>query len=101
MTRLEKLKKTASLSDLAELLGYKPKGVSYILYKIPEDKKYIDFEIRKKNGNARKIKAPAEKLKHLQRRLADLLNECFDQVSNQNNKKSHRVNTGLSFHNRL
>ena len=88
MSRLEKLKKTESLSDLAELLGYKPKAVSYILYKIPDNDKYIEFEIPKKTGETRKIKAPVEKLKHLQRRLADLLNECFDQISKENKKKS-------------
>ena len=88
MSRLEKLKKTKSLSDLADLLGYKPKAVSYILYKIPKDKKYIEFEIPKKNGKTRQIKAPTEKLKHIQKRLADLLNECFDQISKENNKKS-------------
>lgn len=88
MSRLEELKEAKSLSGLAELLGFKPKAVSYILYKIPEDNKYIEFEIPKKNGKKRKIKAPAEKLKHLQRRLADLLNECFNQISKESNKKS-------------
>ena len=68
MSRLEKLKKTESLSSLAELLGYKPKAVSYILYKIQDNDKYIEFEIPKKTGDTRKIKAPVEKLKHLQRR---------------------------------
>jgi len=88
VSRLEKLKKTEFLSDLAELLGYKPKAVSYILYKIPEGEKYIEFDIPKKNGETRQIKAPTKKLKHLQKRLADLLNECFDQISKENNKKS-------------
>lgn len=88
MSRLEKLKETKSLSDLAELLGFKPKAVSYILYKIPEDNKYIEFEIPKRNGEKRIIKAPTEKLKHLQRRVADLLNECFNQISKEGNKKS-------------
>lgn len=86
--RLEKLKNTKCLGDIAELLGYKPKAISYILYKIPEDKKYIEFEIPKKNGKKRKIKSPVEELKYLQRRLADLLNKCFNQISEKNNKKS-------------
>ena len=88
MSRLDKLKETKSLSDLAKLLGFKPKAVSYILYQIPEDNKYIEFEINKKDGKKRKIKAPTEKLKHLQGRLADLLNECFNQISKGSNKKS-------------
>lgn len=88
MSRLEKLKETKSLSDLATLLGFQPRAVSYILYKIPEYKKYIEFEIPKKNGGKRIIKAPTEKLKQLQSRLADLLNECFDQIGKESNKKS-------------
>ncbi|MCD6564378.1 MAG: retron Ec67 family RNA-directed DNA polymerase/endonuclease [Bacteroidales bacterium] len=88
MSRLEKLRKTKSLSDLAKLLGFQPRAVSYILYKIPEDRKYIEFEIPKKNGGKRIIKAPTEKLKQLQNRLADLLNECFDQISKESNNKS-------------
>ncbi len=88
VSRLEKLKETKSLSDFAYMLGYKPKSVSYILYQIPEDKKYIEFEIPKKNGETRKIKAPTEKLKHLQRRLTDLLNASFNQISKKSDKKS-------------
>jgi len=88
MPRLEKLKETKSLSDLAKLLGFKPKAVSYILYKIPEDNKYVEFEIPKKHGGTRIIKAPTKELKQLQRRLADLLNECFNQISKESNKKS-------------
>ncbi len=88
MSQLKKLKKATSLSDLANILGYKPKSVSFIIYKIPEDKKYIEFEIVKKNGKTRKIKAPVDQLKYLQRRLADLLNSCFDEISSKAQKKS-------------
>lgn len=80
MSRLESLKKAKSLADLAKLLGYKPKSLSYILYQIPDNRKYIEFEIPKKNDGKRKIKAPIEELKLLQRRLADLLIECFEKV---------------------
>jgi len=88
VSRLIKLRETKSLSELAVLLGFKPKAVSYILYKIPEKNKYIEFEISKKNGGKRLIKAPTEKLKKLQRRLADLLNECFNQIRKESGKKS-------------
>jgi len=80
MTALEKLKKTTSLSDLAILLGYKPKALSYVLYKIPSDNKYIEFTIPKKNGGERRIKAPVDQLKTLQKRLAELLNKCFEEI---------------------
>jgi hypothetical protein len=48
MSALEKLKKTTSLRDLAILLGYQPKALSYILYKIPDENKYIEFTIPKR-----------------------------------------------------
>lgn len=80
MTRYEQLRAATSINDLAGILGYKPKAVSYILYKIPNEKKYINFKIPKKTGGERKIKAPIDPLKNLQRRLADLLNECFEEI---------------------
>jgi len=47
MSHLEKFK-TTSLTELAVLLGYKPKAFSYILYKIPDKNKYTEFTIPKK-----------------------------------------------------
>lgn len=85
MSHLENLKKTTSLTELAELLGYKPKALSYILYKIPQ--KYKEFTIPKKNGGERRIKAPVDKVKHLQKRLAVLLSQCFDEISKKSNHK--------------
>ena len=88
MSHLEKLKNTTTLNDLAELLGFKPQALSYILYKIPNNEKYTEFEISKKNGDTREIKAPIERLKLLQKRLADLLNECYEEIYNKNKKRS-------------
>lgn len=99
MTDLEKLKNTTDLSDFAKLLGYKPKFLSYILYKIPPESKYREFDIPKKNGGVRKIKAPTEKLKHLQRRLSDILNSCLEELSDKQKKKdklSHGFRKKLS-----
>lgn len=92
MSALKKLKKTTSLSDLANLLGYKPKALSYVLYKIPNENKYIEFTISKKSGGERRIKAPVDRLKNLQRRLAELLNKCFEEIclnSKNNGSLSH------------
>ena len=66
MSSLEKLRKTKTLNDIATLLGYKPKFLSFILYKTPTEKKYTEFPIPKKNGGVRKIKAPIAQLKGLQ-----------------------------------
>lgn len=76
MSSLETLKKTKSLHDLAFILGYKPARLAYILYRMPEKEKYSTFSIPKKSGGTRQIKAPCEKLKLLQKRLASLLYEC-------------------------
>ena len=89
MSKYEKLKKTESLSDLANLLGFSPKAVAYILYKIPEENKYAEFSIPKKNGGERVIKAPIDKLKLLQKRLADLLYECYSEIKNNHKSISH------------
>jgi RNA-directed DNA polymerase len=94
MSQLKKLKETTSLSEFAELLGYRPGGLSYILYIIPDGKKYIEFEISKKNGGLRKIKAPIKELKKLQRRLADLLNDCFEEIC-IDNKKNKSLSHGF------
>jgi RNA-directed DNA polymerase len=77
---LAKLKAAKSLDDLAALLGYKPSSLSYILYKIPNAAKYSEFEIAKRSGGTRKIKAPQSHLKALQRRLANLLYLCLSEI---------------------
>lgn len=87
MSSLERLKSATSRKDLAELLGYKPKSLSYILYKIKDKDKYTEFCIPKKSGGVRQIKAPVDQLKKLQRRLADLLNQCYDEINKKGKQK--------------
>ena len=81
------LQKTKSLSEIAILLGYKPKALSYILYKLPSENKYVEFTIPKKNGGKRRIKAPTDQLKQLQRRLASILNKCFEETCRRSKHK--------------
>lgn len=78
-----------SLTDFAKLLGYLPKGLSYILYKLDESKKYRTFEIPKKSGDKRTIKAPEEQLLLLQERVAKLLYECVAEIRSENPKYWH------------
>ena len=80
MASLNELKKTTTLSELAYLLGYEPKKLSYILYIIPEEEKYSAFSIPKKNGGERIINAPTHRLKILQKKVAELLNNCFEDI---------------------
>ena len=60
--------------DVADLLGIKDGSLRYFLYAIKPDNMYFDFIIKKKNGDDRHIHAPEEKLKTIQRKLADILN---------------------------
>ena len=81
MARLSTLEAATSLSDVARLLGFRPKAVSYILYKQPAATKYKTFQIPKRNGGQRTIKAPVDALKVLQRKLSNLLQDCVDEIN--------------------
>lgn len=98
MSMLESLKETDSLSDVAALLGYKPSSLSYIIHKLPADQKYQSFKIPKKDGGLRKIDAPIDKLKTLQRRIANILYACRDQIDSESNLNpiSHGFRRNLS-----
>ena len=85
LSSLEKLRQAENLTALAKLLGFTPKGVSYVLYKMDAAKKYRSFEIPKKSGGFRIIHAPEAQLALLQSRLAELLYECVHE-----RKKDHR-----------
>ncbi len=63
--------------DLATLLGYRYDGLVYQLYKIPEEKKYETFYVPKKSGELRTIHAPSSTLKHIQRRLNEVLQSVY------------------------
>ena len=81
MSRLATLRAVTSLNDVAKMLGFKPKAVAYILYKLPAGQKYTTFQIPKRSGGQRTIKAPVDRLKGLQRKLADLLQDCLDEIN--------------------
>jgi RNA-directed DNA polymerase len=80
LSTLEKLKAAKSRDDVAALLGFKPPRLKYILYVMSDSQKYSEFEIPKRNGGTRKIKAPEVRLKLLQRRLANLLYLCLADI---------------------
>ena len=80
VSHLEKLKSALTKRDLAALLGYNYKAFTYLIYEVSETPKYTEFEISKKSGGTRQIFAPNDKLKLLQRRLADLLLACDDEI---------------------
>ncbi len=81
MSRIANLKAATSLSDMATLLNFRPKALSYILYKQLAAAKYKTFQIPKRNGGQRTIDAPIDALKLLQRKLSDLLQDCVDEIN--------------------
>lgn len=80
MSTLEKLRGAKNLTDLAKLVGFTPKGASYVLYKLPVDKKYRTFDVPKKSGGTRTINAPEKSLSLLQKRLGGLLYESVAEI---------------------
>ena len=63
--------------DLALLLNYRYEGLIYQLYKVPAEKNYETFFVTKKSGELRTIHAPSPKLKHIQRRLNEVLQNVY------------------------
>lgn len=80
VSKLQRLRDAKTLDDVARLLGFTPSGLSYILYKLPGVAKYNVFSIPKRGGGKRLIKAPKPSLSLLQRRLANLLYECLEEL---------------------
>lgn len=97
MPILRRLQEAKSANDIALILGYKPKSMAYILYGQPDEAKYRTFEIPKRSGGVRTISAPVDSLKLLQRRLADVLQECI-QESTEKSKRgdSHQLASQMS-----
>lgn len=98
MSALSELRKCNDLSDLAILLNYRPSSLAYIIYKIPDLGKYTTFEIPKSSGGNRTIKKPISRLAKLQRRVADYLYDCLDEIEIRNGKDkySHGYRKGRS-----
>lgn len=80
MSQLSALKKSKNLQDLAQLLGIKSSALSYTVYKYPINKRYRQFFIPKKSGGQRSISAPNDRLKLVQKRLSQLLQNCADEI---------------------
>ncbi|MBR0558437.1 retron Ec67 family RNA-directed DNA polymerase/endonuclease [Ciceribacter sp. L1K23] len=84
MTGIDLLKQAKSLTDIAKLVGFTPAGLSYILYRMPESAKYRAFEIPKRSGGTRTIKAPMRELALLQSRLNTFLGQCAEELARDN-----------------
>lgn len=78
MSALETIRKLKNLKDVATFFGYEAKYLSYLLYF--EKEKYYQFEIKKKNGGSRLISAPNKRLKAIQKKLSDILYDCYIEI---------------------
>ena len=87
MSQLSKLKAATDRKELAQLIGYKPKALTSIVYKTALSAKYTTFTIDKKSGGQRTIKAPEPKLKKLQAHLSHLLYQCLKEIEESRNAK--------------
>jgi len=99
MSSLEALKSAQTLSDVARILTFKPSALSYWIIKQHSANKYSTFEMPKRSGGTRTIKAPAEQLKLIQERLSAVLQDCLAEINKATNPKdniAHGFMRGLS-----
>lgn len=80
MKSIDRLKAAAGLRDIARIIGFKPKSLSYLLYKVPPTSRYTQFTVPKSTGGTREIMAPVPQLKLAQRRLAHHLQNCLHDI---------------------
>ncbi len=78
-------------NELADFLGVPRNKLTYILYIKKVDSYYSSFEIPKKSGGVRKINAPKDDLKYIQKRLADALWEYQVYIW-----KKYKINPNIS-----
>lgn len=64
--------------DVADLLGISERSLRYFLFKVRPENMYKSFTIPKSDGSKRSISAPDNRLKAIQRKLADILSVVYD-----------------------
>ncbi len=77
---LSDLKACKEKRDLADLLGFKLKTITYQINVAPDSDKYNEICISKKNGKSRTIFSPNPILKSIQKSLLEVLSACYDQI---------------------
>jgi RNA-directed DNA polymerase len=98
VTDLDRLKTAKTLTDLALILGFTPKGLSHTLYVATPATRFRTFEIPKADGTMRTIDAPVGAQKLAQRNLADLLQACRSEIDATTGRRplSHGFRPGRS-----
>lgn len=82
---LDQLKNATTRKELARILHLKTVFLTDTVYRQNTNTQYKQFPIPKKNGNVRIISAPTERLKDIQRRVADLLYTCQNEINIKRN----------------
>jgi retron-type reverse transcriptase len=96
MRKIETLKSATSINGLADLLGFKARTLSYILFKLPDAQKYNSFTIPKRSGGRRSISAPIPRLMILQKKISILLNDCLAEIEGKLSSPAHGFKPGRS-----
>ncbi|MDR3640412.1 MAG: reverse transcriptase domain-containing protein [Humidesulfovibrio sp.] len=78
-TTIDEFRALSSLTDLAKFLGFEPKVLSYVLYKLNggPSGQYFEFTIKKRTGGVREIATPNTVLKTIQKSLTEKLYEIY------------------------
>lgn len=95
MSKLEALRKIKTKHELATLLGIKTSALTYTLYVLKPDTQYSSFTLKKRSGGERTIFAPSDRLKSIQSTLAELLQDCRDEINNKK-QSDGKFNSTLS-----
>ncbi|WP_205739121.1 hypothetical protein [Vreelandella venusta] len=91
MSNIKNLKNAKTKVDLAQLLGVKASYLTYVLYVLKPQTQYESFEIPKKSGGVRVIEAPTERLKLLQSRLSNLLQNCIQDINKEKKREGNKL----------
>src|SRR5665213_1957925 len=82
-------------NELAIVLGISPTRLRYLLYRLSPAERYRVFELRKRSGGTRTIRAPIRPLKQVQRKIVDLLAPYYKPkncVFGYVRERSHKLN---------
>jgi len=74
---VEEFHSVKTLRELAICLKVEYKILTYHLYRVKDEKKYTEFEIKKRNGGIRKIVAPISGIKSIQSNLNLILQNIY------------------------
>jgi len=80
------IKNKLARGQAASQLDVTEKHLAHILYGVSEDKKYTKFEIPKRSGGTRLIKAPIAALKNIQSTLSEKLYAHIEAIEKKENK---------------